>query len=187
MHFPLFLLIFLKSCVTMKKTESGKKSMQQNDFIIRPLQQNDKEQMQKFFDDMGEESASFFNVNHGNEKRTMEFFINGKKDHLFWVLQATENNQPVIAGLVFIWGKDTSVVWLGIAIRDSFQGKHLGQELLSFVFDYCKEHDHGGILLSTAATNHRAQKLYERCGFEKIGKSPTEELLYIKRFQRGEQ
>ncbi len=159
--------------------------MLKSDLIIRPLQQSDKEPMQAFFDDMGEQSASFFNVNHGNEKRTMAFFKNGKKDHRFWILEAEENGKTVVAGLVFIWGIDTSVVWLGIAVRDSFQGRHLGEVLLSFVFDYCVNHDYAGVLLSTAVTNLRAQKLYERCGFERIGKSPTEEYLYIKRFPRN--
>lgn len=158
--------------------------MNENSPLIRPLQAEDKERMQAFFDDMGEESAAFFNINRGNEKRTMAFFENGKPDHRFWVLEAEENGQPVIAGLVFLWDLDASVVWLGIAVRDSFQGRHLGQALLSFVFEHCRQNGYGGVLLTTAVTNFRAQRLYERCGFVRIGKAENGEYLYIRRFER---
>lgn len=158
--------------------------MNTDNIVIRPFEQGDKEIAQAFFDEMGERSASFFNINRGNERRTMEFFENGKKDHLFWAAIAEENGKTVMAGLVFIWDLQTAVPWLGIAVRDSFQGRRLGQRLLEAVFDYCRHNGCGGILLRTAFTNEPAQKLYERCGFARIGNDGKGEYLYIKRLER---
>ena len=148
--------------------------------IFRRLNSDDKKEIQKFFDDMSEESASFFNVNHGNEKRTMEFFENGKPNHIFWV--AEEGN--TIVGLAFIWGFDTSIPWFGIAVRDDFQGKHVGTFIIENIFDFLKSNGYGGLFLRTAQTNFKAQRLYERRGFERVGVHPSGEFLYIKRFER---
>lgn len=158
--------------------------MQQPNLMIRPLCTGDRELIQSFYDDMGERSASFFNVARGNEMRTLEYLDNGRKNHLFWMAQAEENGRPVAAGLVFIWDIQTSAVWLGVAVRDSMQGQGIGRRLLETVFAYCREHRIGAVLLRTAYENLSAQKLYEHCGFERIGHDGKGEYIYIKRFER---
>lgn len=147
--------------------------------IIRPLKESDKEMVQSFFDNMSERSASFFNVNHGNEKRTMEFFINGKKDHRFFI--ATDEKEVI--ALSFIWDINTSIPWFGIAVADRYQGQGIGKSLISFVFEELKNAGFGGLFLRTSAENISAQKLYEKCGFERIGIHPSGEYLYIKRWR----
>lgn len=47
---------------------------------VRKMQMCDSEKVADFYTSMGERSTHFFNVNHGNKKRTMEFFENGKKE-----------------------------------------------------------------------------------------------------------
>lgn len=81
---------------------------------FRPMRLSDREEIRKFYDDMGEESAAFFNVDHGNERRTMAFFDNSKPDHRFFVAE----DGGRIAGLLFVWDIDRSVPWLGVAVRD---------------------------------------------------------------------
>jgi ribosomal protein S18 acetylase RimI-like enzyme len=150
--------------------------------IFRPLRLSDRDEIQKFYADMGEESAAFFNVNRGNERRTMEFFENGKPDHRFFVAADGER----IAGLVFVWDVDRALPWLGIAVRDDYQGRGVGAFLLNALFDLLRAHGYGGLILRTAKHNVGAQRLYEKTGFERVGEHPSGELLYIKRFETEE-
>ncbi len=150
--------------------------------IFRPMVQADRDEIQKFYDDMGEQSAAFFNVNRGNERRTMEFFENGKPDHRFFVAE----DGGTVAGLLFIWDIDRALPWLGIAVRDDYQGRGVGGFLLRSLFDLLKSRGYGGLILRTAKNNTGAQRLYEKMGFERVGEHPSGELLYIKRFEMGE-
>ena len=147
---------------------------------VRRMQICDREKVADFYASMGERSAHFFNVNHGNEKRTMEFFENGKKDHIFYV--AFEGNELV--ALAFIWDIDRTVPWFGIAVRDSAQGKGVGTAFMKEIFADILSEGYAGLLLRTATDNIHAQHLYEKCGFERLGVHPSGEYLYLKRFAR---
>ena len=150
--------------------------------IIRKMKASDKEKVQRFFDDMSEASSGFFNVNHGNEKRTMEFFGNGKSDHIFFV--ATDEKE--IIALSFIWDIDTSIPWFGIAVADKYQGQGIGKKFIDFVFDFLRQCSYGGLLLRTSVQNIPAQSLYEKCGFERMGTHPSGEYLYLKRWKEND-
>lgn len=145
------------------------------------MQMCDREKVAEFYASMGERSAHFFNVNHGNEKRTMEFFENGKKDHIFYV--AFEEDELV--ALAFIWDIDRTVPWFGIAVRDSAQGKGVGTAFMKEIFADIISAGYAGLLLRTATDNIPAQHLYEKCGFERLGVHPSGEYLYLKRFARN--
>ena len=148
---------------------------------VRKMLPCDKEKVADFYASMGERSARFFNVNRGNEKRTMEFFENGKKDHVFYI--AFEGEELV--ALAFIWDIDRTVPWFGIAVRDSAQGKGVGTAFMKEIFADILSGGYAGLLLRTATDNIPAQKLYEKCGFERLGVHPSGEYLYIKRFGRN--
>ena len=147
---------------------------------VRKMQMCDREKVADFYASMGERSAHFFNVNHGNEKRTMEFFENGKKDHIFYV--AFDGDELV--ALAFIWDIDRTVPWFGIAVRDSAQGKGVGTAFMKEIFADIFSLGYAGLLLRTATDNLPAQHLYEKCGFERLGVHPSGEYLYLKRFAR---
>ena len=151
---------------------------------IRPMLPEDRSLVEEFFQQMGEESASFFNRNRGNERRTLAFLEGRKPDHLFWLAEDITEDGPKMAGLVFLWDIQTSVPWLGIAVAENWQGKPLGRRLIGATKDWCLEKGRGGILLTTAQTNFRGQGLYERCGFEKLGVHHSGEFLYLLRFDR---
>ena len=145
---------------------------------IRKLEQGDKGQTEHFFSVMGEVSSSFFNVDHGNEKRVAEFFENGKKDHEFFVL----DRDGEIIGLAFIWDVFSRIPKFGIAVRDDAQGKGVGTFFLTSLLLRLCEEGYSGVLLTTATDNIRAQRLYERCGFERLGVAETGQYVYIRRF-----
>lgn len=147
--------------------------------IIREMKMNDRKIVQEFFDNMSERSVSFFNVNHGNEKRTMEFFESGKPDHRFFVM----TDEKEIIALSFIWDITLSIPWFGIAVADKYQGRGIGKRLIEEIFSVLIKEGYGGLILRTATENIPAQKLYEKCGFEKIGVHPSGEYLYIKRWK----
>ena len=153
-----------------------------DNLTFRPLSPCDRDEIRKFYADMGEKSAAFFNVNHGNERRTMDYFENGKPDHRFYVAADGER----IAGLVFVWDIGRALPWLGIAVRDDYQGRGVGTFLLNALFDLLRAHGYGGLILRTAKENTLAQHLYEKTGFERVGEHPSGEFLYIKRFETGE-
>lgn len=147
---------------------------------VRKMEIADKEKMADFYNSMGEKSAHFFNENHGNEKRTMAFFENGKPDHIFYV--AEDDND--IIGHAFIWDIDKTIPWFGIAVRDTAQGKGVGTFMINKIFEDIALKGYAGLLLRTATDNIPAQHLYEKCGFERLGVHPSGQYLYLKRFER---
>lgn len=165
---------------TAEKEENGRRfvSWRIRSYKIRPMKQTDEAAVRRFYDTLSETSTAFFNVNHGNERRTLEFFENGKPDHRFFVIDAGEE----LAGIAFIWDIHTRIPWFGIAVHDDFQHMGLGTALLGAVLAACREQNCGGVLLRTAVANLPAQRLYEKNGFERIGTHPSGELLYLKRF-----
>ena len=152
-------------------------------FVFREMRQNDKEKMRAFYAGLGEESTAYFNVNHGNENRTMDFFSSPRPFHRFFVAEIGGE----IAGHLFIWDTDTAVPWLGIAVRDDFQGQGVGTRMLRSLFSLLESEGYGGLLLRTAQANTAAQGLYEKCGFRRLGTHPSGEYLYLKRFDRKEE
>lgn len=146
---------------------------------IRMMKDSDKKMVQAFFENMSERSASFFNVNRGNENRTMEFFVNGKKDHRFFVV----TDEKEITALAFIWDINTSIPWFGIAVSDAYHGQGIGTMLIRSIFNALRSEGYGGLFLRTSKENIPAQKLYEKCGFERVGTHHSGEYLYIKRWK----
>ena len=148
--------------------------------FFRKMCMEDRDGVQSFFDAMGPESAAFFNVDHGNEKRVMSYFDNSISNHRFWVVES----DGLIVGIAFIWDLMKKIPWFGIAVRDGWQGRHIGTETVIAVCEECDLRGCGGLLLRTAETNLAARAMYEKCGFEQIGVHPSGELLYVKRFDK---
>ena len=150
--------------------------------VFREMRPEDRPGMEAFYRALGEESARFFNLNGGNERRTMDFFTGGRPHHRYYVAEA----DGVLAGHLFIWDTDTAVPWLGVAVRDDWQGRGLGSFMLRELFGLLRGQGYGGVLLRTAPDNAPARRLYERAGFELLGEHPSGECLYLKRFGREE-
>lgn len=148
--------------------------------VIRLLCQEDKEKFTAFFDQMGPDARLFFNRHNGNQDWAMRFFTGTEtQDILRWVAVDGEE----IVGYVFLWDINTSIPWLGIAVAERMRGQHFGEKLITYAKEWAIAHNKGGILLTTHLANLRAQTLYERCGFQRMGIDNTNlELLYLLRF-----
>lgn len=149
-----------------------------NDFVLRELEPAARDAVSVFFSQLGEESASFFNVDHGNERRVLDWLDGRIPACRMWA--AFEGG--VIASLMFMWDLDTAVPWFGVAVRDDYQGRGLGSFMVKSAFRLAEELGCGGILLDTSDRNVKARRLYEKYGFIHIGTHPSGEMLYIKRF-----
>ena len=152
----------------------------QDELRIRLLTPADKKRVYNFFRSIGAEAENFFNREKGNEIFLNEFLDGAHRDRIYWA--AVENTEEgEIAGIVFLWSKDTKVPWLGICVNEKWKGKHLGRRLMSTANDWAKKEGAGGILLTVFMDNIRAQSLYERMGYERIG-TCGEEYVYILAF-----
>ena len=107
-----------------------------------------------------------------------EFLDGGHQDRIYWAAMADDE----VAGIVFLWSKDTKVPWLGIAVTEKWKGHHLGRRLMTTAKEWALAAGAGGILLTTAPENVRGQGLYERMGYEHIGTYHDGEKLYLLTF-----
>ena len=150
---------------------------------IRELEKTDLEMMKEFFAQMSPETNALFNPRNCNYMEMMKFFEDREvaEDHKRWI--GVENGR--IIGYVFLWHTMSGVPELGIVLAENMQGRHLSRQFMDVAVDWCRENGKGGVMLTTHTANFRAQMLYEKYGFERMGLNTFTELLYLYRF--GEQ
>ena len=150
-----------------------------DDLKIRLITPEDREKIYNFFRQLGEEGGTFFNRNNGNENGTYAFLDGKQPNRIYWAAVADTPEGEEIAGIVFLWKKNTKVPWLGIGITEKWKGRHLGRRLMTTAKQWSQSVGAGGICLTTATTNVRGQGLYERMGYERIGVHNSGEYLYL--------
>ena len=145
---------------------------------IRKFEPQDLPIIHAFFDQMGPETVGLFNGDNLNRDFAVKFVNEKNKSIVRWLAE----EDKVMIGYIFLWDIDTLLPWLGVAVSDDRKGQGIGKELVEYASNWAQENGKGGLLLTTATHNHRAQRLYLSIGFEKYGIHPCGELLYIKRF-----
>ena len=149
------------------------------DINIRLIKPGDEDMINEFFSVMGPESRAFVNRRGGNQKFTLKYCKEQPENQRFWMAEA----DGVMVGLVFLWDLDTSIPWLGIAVRENMKGKQLGRRLIAHAQDYARADGKGGIQLTTHCANLRGQVLYEAMGFTRIGvHGASGEFYYLFRY-----
>ena len=149
---------------------------------IRRLVPSDLDGVRDFFRALGEVGTAFFNANGYNERQACAFLQGERENHIYWAAVADTPDGQEIAGIVFLFKINTRVPWLGVAVAEKWQGRHLGCRLLTTAEEWARETGAGGIMLTTARDNTRAQGLYERMGYKNIGRYCNGELLYLLAF-----
>ena len=147
---------------------------------FRRMQSGDREAMQSFFDDMGGPGAGFFNRGHCNEINTMSEFDHPRENYEYYVM--VEGGR--IIGLFFLWAMNSSVPWMGVAVREEWQGRHIGTTMIQTALADLERRGYGGLLLTTATSNFKGQALYEKCGFVRMGVHTSGEYLYLHTFSK---
>lgn len=149
------------------------------DFTIRPVTSEDETLIDDFFAVMSGESRAFFNRHDENHKSAVNFCRNPEEDCQYFLAES----EGIMIGLVFLWDLNTTIPWLGIAVRENMKGKHIGRKLIAFAQDYARKHGKGGIQLTTHIANLRGQSLYETMGFRRMGiYGPSGEFYYLFRY-----
>ena len=152
---------------------------------IRELSSDDLPMISEFFDQMAGDTRAMFNRNDINRIRATEFFSGrGATDQVQFAAVVNEGGNEQIVGYVFLWDLNTRIPWLGIAVRESWKGKHLGRTLLEHAERYALENGCGGIMLTSVPANIRAHSLYSRMGYDYCGSYIDGEFMFIKRFAR---
>ncbi len=146
---------------------------------IRQFAADDRPLVEAFFDGLGVESRAFFDRADGNRRGALRFFEQKSEDAIRW-MAVDEAGRMV--GYVFLWDVSRGVPWLGVAVADAYQGRRLGGRLLAHAHDHARDAGKGGIFLTTHVANLRAQSLYERVGYERLGMHSSGEVLYVYRF-----
>ena len=147
---------------------------------IRVFKPDDRKLVETFFDQMSDETRALFDRNSGNRNNALGFFEGKDKDVIRWLCLDHDR----MAGYVFLWDINTGVPWLGIAVAEDYKGKGLGRKLLDIAHKYARDHGKGAVMLTTHVANLRAQALYERYGYERIGIHTSGEILYAYRFSK---
>jgi len=156
-----------------------------DDVVIRELKKADLPMLFEFFDQMAGDTRAMFNRNDVNRIRAVEFFNDrGPRDQAQFAAIVPDAGGEQMVGYVFLWDLDTRLPWLGIAVRESWKGHHLGRSLMQHAERYAAENGCGGIMLTSVPANVRAHSLYARMGYEYYGNYPDGEFLFIKRFSK---
>ena len=150
---------------------------------VRELTADDLPMLLDFFGQMAGDTRAMFNRNDVNLIRATDFFAGrGARDQIHFAAVADQGGSEVMVGYVFLWDLDTKIPWLGIAVRESWKGRHLGRVLLEHADKYAISRGCGGIMLTSVPANVRAHSLYTRMGYEYCGNYPDGEFFFIKRF-----
>lgn len=131
--------------------------------IISPLNsEEDIPELIAFRNSISNETQHNF-APHNYTEKVIRAYIkrNKKQEDLIYLARA---GNEVIA-YFFLWEFDHPVPVLGIGIRDDYQGKGLGKQLMKILIDRAKEAGKSGIALTVMPGNKRAIRFYESLGF----------------------
>ncbi len=71
-------------------------------------------------------------------------------------------------------------VELDIFVIKSYQGRGIGQELLRYAIEYCRNMGFDGIYVLTDCLNFRAKRLFKKFGFIVLDEDRDESFMYLK-------
>jgi RimJ/RimL family protein N-acetyltransferase len=154
--------------------------------IIRPLRRDDLDQMQAWPPFTGPMSASW-NLYWNDAAEMDHWFMRRSHDPSYLVFAVTLKNGQVIGRLSLRHIHTGESAVLGIAFGSPWVSRGYGTEALSLLAPYY--FDTLGfrvLLLDVAATNERAIRCYENCGFVHAGSryqpvEPSEDLSFLQK------
>ncbi|WP_243292904.1 ribosomal protein S18-alanine N-acetyltransferase [Bacillus sp. FJAT-47783] len=98
-------------------------------------------------------------------KRAFEQELTENKFAYYFIIELGEN----IVGYCGLWIVFDDAQITNIAVLPQYRGRNLGEKLLSYVMDYAKELQAEQMTLEVRVSNHIAQALYKKLGFEAVG------------------
>ena len=150
-----------------------------DDVVVREFRMDDKQLVTDFFDQMGGESRSFINRGESSRILSMKFFEGITEDRVMFLAEY----EGRMVGFIFLFENNTSIPFFGIAVHDAYKGRRIGEKMIEHIKLYARAHGKGGLFLTVHPANVRAQALYERVGFKRMGVHHSGENLYVFRFE----
>jgi RimJ/RimL family protein N-acetyltransferase len=98
-------------------------------------------------------------------------------NHLATILIVNELDYPIAYGHL---EKEDGILWLGLAVADSYVNQGLGNEMMKKLIDAAKQNNQSSISLSVDKTNLKAQRLYLNHGFQKSSETKNTILYNLK-------
>jgi len=97
---------------------------------------------------------------------THKLFLDSLKSHQCWLILS--QGEPVGHGIISLVLDEANL--LNICIKPQYQGRGLGFALLSKLLDEAREKGAKECFLEVRQSHQGAQRLYDRCGFNEIGR-----------------
>jgi len=148
-----------------------------DNIVIREVIPDDAAKIIKFISKIGGESDNFsfgtegIGISVEQEMTNIKEIISDRHSVFYIALKENE-----IVGDVSLAGLSRRMnhrAELSIAVAKSEWGKGLGYRLMNIAINYAKENSIEIINLAVRSDNQRAIRLYEKCGFVKMGISPA--------------
>lgn len=79
------------------------------------------------------------------------------------------NNNEIIGALVIIKTRPETIEIVNIAVKEDFQGKGIGKQLINFAIIYAKEQCEKTMEIGTGNSSIYQLLLYQKCGFRIVG------------------
>ena len=123
---------------------------------IRPANERDLNEVYEI------ENASF------NSPWTLDFFKHELYNPVsfFYILKI----QDKLAGYVIFWNFKYEAHIANIAIRPDFRKMGFGEQLLNWIFNFCRKNGVLTISLEVNEINEAARQLYNKTGFKSVGR-----------------
>ena len=130
------------------------------DLVIRPSTPQDLEEIAKIM--AGAPAWAEFGINYERALKMLQ----ETEDNIF---TAELNNEVVGCITLRLNGVgNVGAYILIVAVKESYRSQNIGAELINFAAEKAKQHL-PNLFLICSVFNTRAQKFYERNGFEKVG------------------
>jgi ribosomal protein S18 acetylase RimI-like enzyme len=104
---------------------------------------------------------------HAYDEATLEKILRRSEEGDDYTLAVFDGR--ILAAYFFLWNLRKPVPLLGIGMRDEYQHRGLGKQLMAHLIETARETGRDGVELTTMLDNHNAFALYEKCGFRYYG------------------
>ena len=99
-------------------------------------------------------------------RRAFEMEVDGSNRYAFYLVA---RNASKIVGYLGTWLILNEIHVTNIAVKPDFRRQGIAEQLLGSLFNQAKLQDIDAITLEVRASNHSAQKLYQKLGFKTMG------------------
>jgi len=172
-----------------EELETFRTTRQGLDILLRPVKITDEPMLKDFFYDLSEDSMylRFFSVRKDMPHQRLQDFVAVDYTRKMEILATiAEKEKEIIVGLgQYELNLDMHTAEVALVVRDEFQGKGVGTELLSYLAYLARRQGLLGFSAEVLVENRSMIRLFEKLGFDT--RKRREEGVYEMSMRFGEQ